>query len=61
MHKEVFKDELGTMKGVKAKLYLKPGSNLGFFKPRPVLHALKGAIEMELNCMERNLLPQLFQ
>ena len=40
-HKEVFKDELGTLKGVKAKLYIKPGSRPKFFKPRSVPHALK--------------------
>ena len=27
-HKDVFKDELGTIKGVKAKLFVKPGSSL---------------------------------
>ena len=32
-HKDVFKDELGTMKGVKAKLLLKPGTSPKFFKP----------------------------
>ena len=30
-HKEVFKDELGTMKDVKAKLYIKPGATPKFF------------------------------
>lgn len=51
LHKysNVFKDELGTMKDVKAKLYVKEGSKPKFFKPRPVPHALKGAIEVELD------------
>ena len=52
-HKDVFKDELGTMKGVKAKLFVKPGSSPKFFKPRSVPHALKGAIEQELDRLER--------
>ena len=52
-HKDVFKDELGTMKGVKAKLFVKPGSSQKFFKPRSVPHALKGAIEQELDWLER--------
>ena len=52
-HKDVFKDELGTMKGVKAKLFVKPGSSPKFFKPRSVQHALKGAIEQELDRLER--------
>ena len=51
-HKDVFKDELGTMKGVKAKLFVKPGSSPKFFKPRSVPHALKGAIEQELDRLE---------
>ena len=51
-HKEVFKDELGTMKDVKAKLYIKPGATPKFFKPRSVPNALKGAIEMELDRLE---------
>ena len=51
-HQAVFKDELGTMQGVKAKLFVKPDSRPKFFKPRPVLHALKGAIEQELDRLE---------
>ena len=48
----VFKDELGTIQGVKAKLYVKPDSKPKFFKPRPVPHALKEAIEQELDRLE---------
>ena len=48
-HREVFKDELGTMREVKAKLHVKPGSTPKFDKPRSVPHALKGAIEKELD------------
>ena len=33
-HQSVFKDELGTMQGVKAKLFVEPESKLKFFKPR---------------------------
>ena len=51
-HKELFKDELGTLKGVKAKLYIKPGSRPKFFKPRSVPHALKEGIESELTRLE---------
>ena len=40
------------MKDVKAKLYLKQGAKPKFFEPRPVPHALKGAIERELDRME---------
>ncbi|XP_015773362.1 PREDICTED: uncharacterized protein K02A2.6-like [Acropora digitifera] len=51
-HKSVFNDELGTMQGTKAKLFVKSGSKPKFFKPRPVPHALKGAIEQELDRLE---------
>ena len=51
-HKQVFNEELGTTKGTKAKLCLKLGSSPTFFKPRPVPHALKGAIAQELDHME---------
>ena len=51
-HQSVFKDELGTMQGVKAKLFVEPESKLKFFKPRQVPYALKGAIEQELNRLE---------
>ena len=51
-HQSVFKDELGTMQGVKAKLFVEPESKLKFFKPRQVPYALKGAIEQESNRLE---------
>ena len=51
-HKSVFDDELGTMQGTKAKLFVKSDSKPTFFKPRPVPHALKGAIEQELDRLE---------
>ena len=51
-HKSVFNDELGTMQDTKAKLFVKPDSIPKFFKPRSVPHALKGAIEQELNRLE---------
>ena len=51
-HKSVFNDALGTMQGTKAKLFVKCGSKPKFFKSRPVLHALKGAIEQELDRLE---------
>ena len=51
-HKSVFNDELGTMQGTKAKLFVKSGPKSKFFKPRPVTHALKGAIEQELDRLE---------
>ena len=51
-HPEVFKDELGTLKDAKAQLFVKPGAVPKFHKPRPVPHAIKGAIEQELDRLE---------
>ena len=48
----MFNDELVTMQGTKAKLFVKSGSKPKFFKPRPVPHALKGAIEQELDRLQ---------
>ena len=49
-HLAVFKDELGTMQGVKANLFVNSDSRPKFVKLRPVPHALKGATEQELDC-----------
>ena len=46
----VFNDELGPMQGT--KLFVKSSPKPKFFKPRPVPHALKGAIEQELDRLE---------
>ena len=51
-HQAAFKDELSTLQGVKAKLFVKPNSKPKFFKPRPGPHALKAAIEQESDCLE---------
>ena len=50
MHKyaDVFKAELGTMKGIKAKLVLKAEVVPKFIRPRPIPFALKEAVEQEL-------------
>ena len=49
---EVFQDELGTMKTIKAKLKLKENATPKFHRPRTVPFALKEAIEQELNGLE---------
>ena len=46
---EVFQDELGTMKTIKAKLKLKENATPKFHRPRTVPFALKEAVEQELN------------
>jgi len=47
---EIFKPELGIVKGVTAKLHLK--ENAVFQRARPLLYALRSAVEKELKRME---------
>lgn len=48
-HHSVFNDELGTVKGITAKLTLKQGTVSKFCKARSVPYALKPKVEVELN------------
>ena len=50
---DVFGEELETVRGVSAKLHLKPDAALKFCKPRPVPFALSPAVERELERMEK--------
>ena len=52
-HGSVFKDELGTLKGVKAKLYVDPRAQPLFFKARSVPYALRQKVEQELERLEK--------
>ena len=47
-----FADELGCMSKFKARLVVKPGATPRFCRARPVLFALKEAIEHELDSLE---------
>ena len=49
---EVFRDELGTMKTIKAELKLTENATPKFHRPRTVPFALKGAVEQELKRLE---------
>ena len=51
--KEVFKEGLSTVKGMKAKLVTKDGIVPKFCKARPVPYALKGQVEEELDRLTR--------
>ena len=51
-YRKIFKPELGTVKGVKAKLYLKENAKPVFQRARPVPYALRPAVEEELKRME---------
>ena len=52
-HGSVFKDELGTLKGVKAKLYVDPQAQPRFFKVRSVPYAMRQKVEQELERLEK--------
>jgi len=51
-YSEVFKNELGTLKGVKAKLSVKPGTKPQFSRPRQVPYALRDAVDRQLKWLE---------
>ena len=52
-YNELFRDELGTLSGITAELIVQPGAPAKFFKPRAVPYALRGAIEQDLERLER--------
>ncbi|VDI15716.1 Hypothetical predicted protein [Mytilus galloprovincialis] len=49
----VFKDEFGTVKGMKAKIYVDESAVPKYFKARPLPYALKDKVEMELERLEK--------
>ena len=49
---ELFRDELGTLKGITARLVVDENATPKFFKPRPVPYAIRGAIEQDLDRLE---------
>nr|XP_023665672.1 LOW QUALITY PROTEIN: uncharacterized protein K02A2.6-like [Paramormyrops kingsleyae] len=50
--REVFRDELGTLKGVSVKLHVDPNATPRFYKPRTVPYAMKGKVEEELERLQ---------
>ena len=48
-HRDVFKDELGTLQGVEAKIYVEEGARPRFEKARPVPFAIREKVEKELD------------
>ena len=52
-HEGVFKDGLGTLKGMKAKLHVDPQAKPLFYKARTVPFALRDQVELELERLER--------
>ena len=52
-YKSVFGEGLGTIKEFEARIKVKPDANPKFHKARPVPYALKGAVEAELERLEK--------
>jgi len=52
-HSAVFKEEMGRIKAVQAKFYIKPGSTPRFYRARSVPYALKTKVEQELDRLEQ--------
>ena len=48
-HQQVFKEELGEIKGIKAQISIDPQAQPRFCKPRPVPFALRNKVEMSWN------------
>ena len=48
-HPEVFKDELGTLKGYQAKIYVDPAVKPRFCKARSVPYSMRSLVEDELD------------
>ena len=52
-HSDVFKDELGRVKGVTATIVIDPKAQPRFCKPRSVPFALRAKVEQELSRLEK--------
>ena len=52
-NQELFKDELGHCKGIKAKLQIKANSSPKFHRPRAIALALKEKVEADLDRQEK--------
>ena len=52
VHKDVFGEGLGTLKGTEAKIYVDPGAAPKYMKARPVPDALKAKVEQELDRLQ---------
>ena len=51
-YSELFEDNLGTVKGVKASIKLFPGTTPTFLKASPAVYSLKDSIGQELDRLE---------
>ena len=52
-HKNLFRDELGTLKGMTAKIFATPNAQPRFFKPRSVPYLLKEKVGIEIERLQQ--------
>ena len=52
-HTDIFKDELGLVRGTAAKIHVDPQVQPRFFQARSVPYALQGKVELELERLEK--------
>ena len=53
-HSSLFREQLGTLKDVRAKLFVPSQAQPRFYKPRPVAYALKTKVEKELDRLQES-------
>lgn len=53
-HPDVFKEELGMLRGTTAKIQLNPSAQPKFYRARPVPYALRAKVEHELDRLEKD-------
>ena len=53
-HADLFRDELGLVQGVTAKIHIDPQATPKFYRPRTVAYAKRAKIEQELARLERD-------
>lgn len=52
-HSEVFKEGLGTLRGVQAKIHVSPDAVPRFIRPRSVPCAMRATVDEEINCLQK--------
>ena len=53
-HANVFRDELGTLRGVKAKIHIEPGAQPRYYRPRNVPYAMRERVNDAIDQLERD-------
>ena len=51
-HQQLFREELGTLKGMEVQIHVPPNTQPRYFKPRPLAYSLKAKVEKELDRLQ---------